>query len=257
MHSNYGDDYTVLVSTSGYMGAGFRPVRVVPGGSVPVDVVLLPKKRRYDFASASWTSLKASRPTLFALLAAQATSDEARQRYRAVLTRKGSSLAALLAIAIALQSLHLPVGTALDYLKAVIWDEPLAQDRFFAWADAQMVDQVRLATEQGLFEAEFGPALFHPGATSSFKQVQFGEANVQVTFHENDHLVVGDVACVKVEPDIDYYKDPAAHTLLEVVPSAITGRLTDPSAVNALRWTAGRRHAGAPEFDPPYTIVPA
>jgi hypothetical protein len=78
VYNNFGDDYTVLVSKDGYLGAGFRPVRVVAGGSVPVDVMLLPKKRRYDFARASWTSLKASRPTLFALLAAHAPSDEAR-----------------------------------------------------------------------------------------------------------------------------------------------------------------------------------
>jgi len=56
-----------------------------------------------------------------------------------------------------------------------------------------------------------------------------------------------------VEPDIDYYKDLAAHALLEVIANALTGSLTDPKNVYVLRWIAGRR-AGVPEFNPPYTI---
>ena len=60
--------------------------------------------------------------------------------------------------------------------------------------------------------------------------------------------------CVKLEPDIDYYKDLGAHFLLEVVVNAVTGTLTDPKMVYVLRWIAGR-HAGVPEFNPPYIIV--
>ncbi len=56
-----------------------------------------------------------------------------------------------------------------------------------------------------------------------------------------------------VEPDIDYFKDLAAHALLEVIANALTGDLTDPKNVYVLRWIAGRR-AGVPEFNPPYTI---
>jgi len=58
-----------------------------------------------------------------------------------------------------------------------------------------------------------------------------------------------------VEPDIDYFKDPGAHFLLEVAVNAF-GSITDPKAVYALRWIAGRR-AGVPEFDPLYTIQKA
>jgi hypothetical protein len=46
---------------------------------------------------------------------------------------------------------------------------------------------------------------------------------------------------------------PLLHTLLEVIPNAITHGLTDPKEVYVLRWIAGR-HAGVPEFTPPYTI---
>ena len=56
-----------------------------------------------------------------------------------------------------------------------------------------------------------------------------------------------------MEPDIDYYRDPAAHLLLEGLPNAITKGLTNPEMVYVLRWIAGR-HAGVPEFNPPYVI---
>ena len=59
---------------------------------------------------------------------------------------------------------------------------------------------------------------------------------------------------ILVEPDIDHYKDLAAHSLLEVIPNTVTHGLTNPEAVYVLRWIAGR-HAGVAEFNPPYTIV--
>ena len=107
---------------------------------------------------------------------------------------------------------------------------------------------------EGEFAQEPNPGLFHPDATSSFKQIQFGEANVQLTFHEKDTKTIAGVACIKVEPDIDYFKDLGAHTLLEVIPNSITHGLTDPKRVYVLRWIAGK-HAGVPEFIPPYTIA--
>jgi hypothetical protein len=53
---------------------------------------------------------------------------------------------------------------------------------------------------------ENAPADLHPGATRSYKQIRFGEANVQLTFHENERLEVDGVSCVMVELDIDYFK---------------------------------------------------
>jgi len=44
------------------------------------------------------------------------------------------------------------------------------------------------------------------------------------------------VDCIKVEPDIDYFQDLGAHTLLEVIPNSITHGLTDPKKVYVLRW---------------------
>jgi hypothetical protein len=42
---------------------------------------------------------------------------------------------------------------------------------------------------------------------------------VQLTFHENDKQTVSGVSCILLEPDIDYFKDTAAHAFLEVLPS--------------------------------------
>ncbi len=95
----------------------------------------------------------------------------------------------------------------------------------------------------------------HPGATRSYKEIEFGEANVQLTFHENDRLEIDGVNCVMVEPDIDYFKNPINHLVLEVAVNTL-GSLTDPKVVCVLRWIAGRR-AGMPEFDPLYTIKKA
>jgi hypothetical protein len=151
-------------------------------------------------------------------------------------------LASLLNLATAMKAIQLPNNTPLDYFKEILWDESLAQDRFFGYADKSIVDQVRRAAMEHEFAPEPNPGLFHPDATSSFKQIQFGEANVQLTFHEKDIETIGGVDCIKVEPDIDYFQDLGAYGL------------TDPKKVYVLRWIAGR-HAGVPEFAPPYTIA--
>ena len=187
----------------------------------------------------------------------QATT-EAERRYSDIEDRQGGAiLACLLNITTSADQIFLPTGTVLDYFKQIIWDldgdSAMAQDRFFAWADATIVAQLETARVHGEFAD--APAGLHPGATRSFKQVQFGEANLQLTLHENDRTVIDDVACVKIEPDIDYYHDLLAHLLLEVAVNAF-GSLTDPRAVYVLRWIAGQR-AGIPEFDPLYAIVAA
>jgi hypothetical protein len=152
-----------------------------------------------------------------------------------------------------MEAICLPVGNPLQYFKELIWDDTMAQDRFFGYADPSLYDQVKLAATHGEFAREAGFALFHKGATDSYKQIQFGEANVQLTFHSDDTKAIDGLQCIKMEPDIDYYKDLGAHALLEVISNGISGSLTDPRQVYVLRWMAGR-HAGVPEFDPPYTI---
>jgi hypothetical protein len=253
--NNFGDKYTVLAWAAGYLQAGFTPVKAAPNIEPQVDLMLLGKEATFNFSGAGWQTIQQKRPVLARVLAAGAASpDAAQERYADLMEDRGAVLAALLNITAAMEQIHLPTGTPLDYFQQIIWDDTMAQDRFFGFADAELVNQTRRAAAEGLFAPEAASALFHPGATSSFKQVQFGEANVQLTFHEDVRETIGGVQCVKVEPDIDYYKDLGAHAILEVIPNRLTGGLTDPRQVYVLRWMAGRR-AGVPEFDPLYTIV--
>jgi len=210
--------------------------------------MLLRQDSGFHFAWATWEIVQAKRPVLGRLLGTD------RDRYRDLVESKPAVLACLLNISTAMEQIHLRTGTPLDYYRQLIWDASMAQDRFFGYADAALIEQVKEAARLGLFAPEPGSFLFHPGATASYKQTQFGEANVQITFHEEDRRTIDGVDCCKVEADIDYYKDLGAHALLEVIHNSASGSLTDPRQVYLLRWIAGRR-AGIPEFDPLYTIV--
>ena len=255
LFNNFGDDYTFLASADNYKDAGFFPVKLAANVDLTVDLMLIPKSNSFNFAQATWGALGSSRPAFKTLFANGAADDAvAATRYGAVQER-GAVLACLLNITTAMQQMNLPLKTPFDYLKRIVWEQgefAMAQDRFFAWADPALIDQIEQAKLQKPKTIENAPFGLHPGATRSYKQIQFGEANVQLTFHEGDRQDVGGLNCVKVEPDIDYFKDPGAHLLLEVAVNAF-GSLTDPRAVYALRWIAGRR-AGFPEFDPLYTI---
>jgi hypothetical protein len=245
----------VVVWAEDYLQAGFTPIPLKAGVLRTVDLMLLPKSSTFNFGQANWKDLSKNRPALFRLLSlGTASTPEARERYYHLMETNAGALACFFNIATAMQEIHLPQGNPLDYFKQIIWDDTFQQDRFFAYADKALLEQVRLASEQGLFKLEMGSGFFHPGATNSYKEVQFGEANVQITFHENDTTLIDGVSCLKVEPDIDYYRDPLSHTFLEVLPHALAPGRTDPKSVYILRWIAGR-HAGVPEFDPPYTIV--
>lgn len=252
-YNNFGDNYTVLAYADGYEQAGFTPVKAAPNLPQQVDLMLLGKKETFNFKGASWADIQVKRPTLARVLAADVAGPAAADRYGQLMEMQPAVLACLLNITTAMDQIHLPSGTPLDYFQHLVWDDSMKQDRFFGYASKDLLDQVRTATQQGLFTPEAGSAIFHPGATSSFKQVQFGEANVQLTFHEDDRQTIGGVECIKVEPDIDYFKDLGAHALLEVIPNTISKGLTDPRQVYVLRWMAGQR-AGIPQFDPLYTI---
>ena len=111
----------------------------------------------------------------------------------------------------------------------------------------------KLAALKGQFDAEHGCGLVHPGASMSWKQNAFPESNVQLTFHTDPLDCVSGNGWVTVEPDIDYHKDLAAHTILEVCRNVITGSLTEPAEVFVLRWIEQRR-LGLPDFSPGYSL---
>jgi len=259
---NLGDDYTVIVSADGYQQAGYTPIHVSQNVVETVDLMLIPREASFNFALGRWAAIEQSFPKLVALLSSDLAAPQAAQeRYEAMVETPDRQpvLACLLNLTTAMSAIELPSGKALDYFRRLIWDDSMKQDRFFAWADKKLLDQTIQAAQHGEFKRELGFEFFHKNATDSYKQVQFGEANVQLTFHADDAPPADLPDTMLLEPDIDYYKDIGAHAMLEVIPNAMekvagqTG-LTDPKVVYVLRWIAGR-HAGVPEFNPPYTIV--
>jgi hypothetical protein len=261
---NFGDNYTVIAAADRYLQAGFTPIAIKRGVLQIVNLMLLPRDANFNFALARWALLPQAFPKLFELLTNDlADVNAARERYEALIETpdRHPVLACLLNLTTAMAAIDLPNGKVLDYFQRLIWDDTMKQDRFYAWADIELLQETIQAAQQGTFARELGFQFFHKSATDSYKQVQFGEANVQLTFHGDDPPPQDLPNTIKMEPDIDYFKDIGAHALLEVLPNALeklvgqTG-LTDPKAVYVLRWIAGR-HAGVPEFNPLYTIVPA
>ena len=249
---NARDLYTVLVSANGMVQSGYFPAKVAPNTLRPVFLMLLPKDGSFNFNQAHWNNLATTHPDVREILGADTTDETvAMDRYESVLEDQGIVAAGMWNILTAMSQLQLSTGTALSYFKQIRWDESLQQDRFFGYADKKLLDQMHIAVAQNQFKPEIGSAMFHKGATSSFKQVQFGEANVQLTFHENDPAPAG---CVSVEPDMDYFQDIGAHAIIEVLHNKLTGKISDPKTIYALRWIAGMQ-AGIPEFNPPYTVV--
>jgi hypothetical protein len=247
---NLGDNYTVIVWADGFQQAGFSPVKLSYSYTRILDLMLIPKDPGFSFVNARFPAAKAAYPFIGASLdnpTGEANYDN--------LVEEEKPLACLLNICEAMSQIALPNQTPLNYMKQLIWDGDLspAQDRFFAWCDPELIQQIQTAAADGKFSVEQNPDLFHPGATRSWKQIQFGEANVQFTFHENEKSPSG-TNWVMVEPDIDYYQDLGAHALLEVIPNAITKSLTDPAQVYVLRWIDGQT-SGIPEFKPLYTIT--
>lgn len=249
---NFGDNYSVIVYADGYRQAGYQPVKLSHSYVTTLDLMLIANDPGFSFVNARWPAVKSAYP----FLGSDVTDPIGAQRYDDLLDKTEESLACFLNLAEAMSQIPLAQGTPLDYIKQIRWEAPYypRRDRFFGWCDVALIDQVRQAAAAGIFAVENGPGIFHPGATSSWKQIQFGEANVQLTFHENDKCVIGGVNCVMVEPDIDYYKDLGAHILLELASNGLSHTLTDPTQVYVLRWIAGRT-AGIPEFAPMYVLT--
>src|SRR5216684_6917528 len=248
---NFADNYTVLLSVDGYRDAGFFPVKVSPKVLADLSVMLIPNDPSFEFDP--WDTLVANHPKTAQFLSLTPAVPNASDNYATSVEDHPKEIACLLNLATAMSQIFLANGTPLDYFRSIEW-ATLAQDRFFGYAIPDLVSEVKAAVPKKLFAPEIDPAFFHGDATSSFKEIRFGEANVQLTFHENDKKTLNGEECVRVEPDIDYYKDLGAHAIMEVLYNQITNSLTDPSQVYVLRWIAGKE-AGVPEFDPPYRIV--
>jgi len=271
---NFGDLYTVIASVDGYDDSAWYPVYVNGAAPVELSLMFLPKNGSPHFANATWDRLTQSRQGVAAIIQrgcenAQAAAD----KYAEVMENRPAALACFLNIVTAMSDMRLASGKSpLDYYWNICWpqgdatsgdwltrlDSIFKQDRFFCYVDQAIIPDVRAAVGHGFSQEPDPQAWGHGGATESYKQTQFDMANVQLTFHGRDTATFTDengqvVQCVKIEPDIDYYKDVAAHALLEVIPNWITKGLTDPRVVYVMRWMTAKRE-GLREFDPLYTI---
>lgn len=257
---NLFDNYTVIVNSQGYEDAAWMPVRISSAKPAAVDLMLIPRNAHLNFSGASWPALNSIRPRFAQILSAGV--DNGPDHYSNLMEQnQGLVLACFLNLLTAMSQIMLPSEkTPLGYYWQPIWDDPqfpVAQDRFFAYVDKALVNDVVKAGKMGSFAQERDPGIFHPGATLSYKQTQFDVTNVQLTFHQGNAKSIqgpdGPLDCVVVEPDIDYYKDLLSHFFVEVLPNKFTGGLTDPRAVYLLRWMAGKQ-AGS-DFNPLYTMT--
>ena len=276
---NLFDQYTVIANIPEYGDSAWYPVPVSANTPVRLDLIFLAEGATPRFGQATWEKLGQSRPDI-ANIVRRGCKDaiDAGSKYSQVSELRPEALACFLNIATALGQMRLPSNKwALDYYWNISWppgdstdaswvaalDSVFHQDRFFCYVDQAILQDVRNGKGHGFSQEADPQAWGHGDATESYKQTQFDVANVQLTFHGNDTCTLPDdggqpVKCVKIEPDIDYYKDVAAHGLLEVIPNWIDKKLgktglTDPRVVYALRWMATRRE-GLPEFDPLYTV---
>ena len=252
-YDNYGDNYAAIAFVDGFKQAGFAPVKLTPAAPVTVDLMLIPSDPVFNFAGLSWDIAKRKMPFL-SPMPGQADSD-AQECFSQLMETNGSkSLACMMNLVTAMNGIDLNGRTPTAFIKQIRWDYRFpAQDRFFAYCDSSLIDAVRAAAAKGDFDAEHGCGLMHPGASLSWKQNAFPEANVQLTFHTDPVDCLPANGWVTVEPDIDYYKDLTAHAILEVCRNQLTGSLTEPTEVFVLRWIEQRR-LGLPDFNPGYTI---
>ncbi len=257
---NFFDNYTVIARAKGCDDAGWTPIHISPMKPVSVDLMLLPKRGEPDFAGANWDAVTRFRPRFAEILSMGGKGDPS-TRYNKLTQQSPLVAACLLNLLTAMDQITLSSRKSpLDYYWEPIWNDPqfkMAQDRFYAYVDAKLVNDVVESARMGAFSEEKNPGTWHPGATLSYKQTQFDVTNVQFTFHQGNTKTLqgpnGPVDCVVVEPDIDYYKDLLGHSLLEVLPNTFTKGLTDPRGVCLLRWMACKQ-AGL-DFNPLFTII--
>ena len=258
-----GDAYYVFASAQGYADSVTPyPVALKSGGTAEALLLATPKNAAFHFQK--WEQFQNADASIVKLVSGGAA--DAGQRYADTCEAKPMQMGALLNLATAIRDIPLADKTSPldDYHWEVIWDL-LAPDRFWAWVDARLADRIKDLAGLHAFAPEADPAHWHPAkgnigaATRSWKQTRFEVANVQLTFHETATSTRNDaagnsVACVVIEPDVDLYKDLAAHGLTEVIPNLLSGGKTDPRLVYAMRWMATRQEQGVAEFDPPCTI---
>lgn len=250
-HNGIGDEYTIVLSAKGYRDAGYF-VKLNSDVLSVVKLVMIRKEPAFKFLG--WQELTSKYPLISQFLSTGLDQSAAEAHYISVQKTNPKALACLLNLTVAMSEIDLGGKSPLTFFREICWDKTMAQDRFFGFVDPAIIPAVRAEAEKGAFAEETTCAEFHPGSTHSWKQIAFDVANVQLTFHENTVKTINGLTCVMIEPDIDDFKNLMAHGLLEVLPNLLTGGLTDPTGVYALRWTTAEDHGG-PSFDPSYTLA--
>jgi hypothetical protein len=261
VHGNLDDYYTVIAAMDGYGTCGYTPIHITASSVTIVNLMLLPQQYNFDFTNAAWNLLQQNKPQIWTLLAGRVAdpingNPQAQGIYQGLIGNAAQAeqkkAACLLNILTAMDQIQLAGNkTPLDYLRDIDWNYQMAQDRFYCWAEKALIDAIIQAGN--LFAQELNPSIFHGGTASrSWKEAEYGEANVQFTFHESiTHPQHAD--WVRLEPDMDYFKDLAAHFFGEVAVNWF-GSLTEPAQVYKLRWEDGSKPGSLP-FDPPYVIA--
>jgi len=258
VHDNLSDQFRVVAYTDRFSQSGFHPVNLKAAQTTQIYLMLIPKGGAPDFNDAGPGSLEINGPELAALL----NDSNDRPQFEALRTTPATAdaCAAMLNITQAMNDIPTP-NPVLQYFSRILWaDLPNSTfhrerpqpDRFFGFADPQLLNEIRQLNGLGKFPEEKDPSSKgHPGATCSFKQNLFGEANIQLTFHENEKAPE-DPTKILVEADMDFFDDQLSHFFLEVIPNKLTGGKTNPLAMYVLRWMAAKQKGL--NFTPPYRI---
>jgi len=80
LFDNFGDNYTVLISKSGHVSAGFHPVKLSAAVTEILDLMLIPQPCQFDFTDTPFAALQQTRPqfcTIMSGIEANAAAKEA------------------------------------------------------------------------------------------------------------------------------------------------------------------------------------
>jgi hypothetical protein len=98
-------------------------------------------------------------------------------------------------------------------------------DRIYFSADASFIEALKELEKKRLFEV--APASLHRFKDGSYKQLDGGKGNLQVSFAKGSDVNPSDASQVRVDADIDLYRSPIKHLFGEVLVNHLTGSKTD------------------------------
>ncbi len=259
---NQTGSYTIYTRAPGYKTAVTKHLHVDAGSAI-VYVMLVPNHAGLNMEQAHWQNLASANPQLLRrLLCHENGTSDCSVAYEQLLRQRPDELAALLNISMALQQIEVGGRSVFSYYQSIDLEHGLFRDRLFAYADKSLTQQLKAATaanprKQTGEDAHFTRLRFfqilHRHATSSFKETDLDRANLQLTFHERETLIVNGIACARVDTDIDYYRR-FAHGFKEVIPNLLLHKRSSPQKVFQLRWLATKNKqssgGGIADFSP-------